>query len=62
MNKDKIFLNNYKNHQEVTGLVVNKVINVRRDYIKNLRSSLYNARKKLENQEYVDQKTINIIR
>lgn len=60
--EEKIFLNNYKNHQEVTGLVVNKIINVRRSYIKNLRSSLYNARKEIENHKQIDQKTINTLR
>ena len=45
INEDKIFLNLYIVRQEVTGVIVNKKLNVRREYIKNLRAILNNCEK-----------------
>lgn len=43
VNTDKIHLNNNYTRQEVTGLVVNRFVNIRREYIKNLRAILNNC-------------------
>lgn len=45
VNPNKIFINNNEVRQEVTGLVVNRFPNVKREYIKNLRSILYRSSK-----------------
>lgn len=44
VNDKKIFLNN-NSRQEVTGLIVNKFPNIKREYIKNIRAILYNMGK-----------------
>nr|WP_243240438.1 reverse transcriptase domain-containing protein [Clostridium cibarium] len=46
VNSDKVFLNNNVTRQEVTGLIVNRFPNVKREYIKNLRAILHNCCKK----------------
>ena len=43
VNDDKIFLNTRNTRQEVTGLVVNKFPNLKREYLKNLRAILHNC-------------------
>ena len=43
VNPKKIFLNNNKVRQEVTGLVVNKFPNIKREYIKSIRAILHNC-------------------
>ena len=45
VNEQKIFLNSYKERQEVTGVVVNKKLNVKREYIKNIRAILNKCEK-----------------
>lgn len=45
VNDKKIFLNNNKTRQEVTGLVVNRFPNVKREYIKKVRAILHNVNK-----------------
>lgn len=45
VNDKKIFLNNNNYRQEVTGLIVNKFPNIKREYIKNVRAILYNVNK-----------------
>jgi len=45
INTDKIFLNPTSTRQEVTGLVVNEFVNLKRDYLKNIRSLLYQCNK-----------------
>lgn len=46
VNPQKIFLNTSKVRQEVTGLVVNKFPNIKREYIRNLRAILNNCYEK----------------
>lgn len=46
VNDNKVFLNSIKTRQEVTGIIVNKFPNVKREYIKNLRAIMHNCRKK----------------
>lgn len=41
-NNEKIHLRNKNERQEVTGLIVNKIVNVRREYIKEVRAILHN--------------------
>lgn len=43
VNEDKIYLNHKTTHQEVTGLTVNRRLNVRRSYLKNTRAILHNC-------------------
>ena len=43
VNPKNIFLNNNKVRQEVTGLVVNKFPNIKREYIKSIRAILHNC-------------------
>lgn len=43
VNMNKVFLNNNFTRQEVTGLIVNKFPNVKREYVKRLRAILYNC-------------------
>lgn len=43
INYEKVKLELMSNRQEVTGLIVNEKINVRREYIKNLRAILHNT-------------------
>ncbi len=45
INNNKIFLNNRDTRQEVTGLVVNKFPNIKREKLKNLRAILFNCKK-----------------
>ena len=45
INQNKTRLYDYKKRQEVTGLVVNKFVNIRRSYIKEIRAILYHCRK-----------------
>ena len=45
VNDKKIFLNSREKRQEVTGLIVNKFPNIKREYIKNLRAILFNIEK-----------------
>ncbi len=45
VNPDKVHLNNNYTRQEVTGLVVNKFPNIKREYIKTLRAILNNCTK-----------------
>ncbi|MBU3101702.1 MULTISPECIES: reverse transcriptase domain-containing protein [Clostridium] len=45
VNEDKIFLNTKNTRQEVTGLVVNKFTNIKREYLKNIRAILHNCEK-----------------
>ena len=45
VNPEKIFLNNCTVRQEVTGLVVNKFPNIKREYIKELRAIIHNCSK-----------------
>ncbi len=42
VNMNKVFLNDNFTRQEVTGLIVNKFPNVKREYVKSLRAILYN--------------------
>lgn len=44
-NKEKIHLRTQNERQEVTGLIVNKVVNVRREYIREIRAILHNYEK-----------------
>lgn len=46
VNEKKIFLNSSDTRQEVTGLVVNKFPNIKRNYTKNLRAILHNCKSK----------------
>lgn len=46
INEKKIFLNAYISRQEVTGLVVNKKLNLKREFIKNIRAILNNCQEK----------------
>ncbi|EGT3612298.1 serine protease [Clostridium perfringens] len=43
VNMNKVFLNDNFTRQEVTGLIVNKFPNVKREYVKSLRAILYNC-------------------
>ena len=43
VNEEKVFLNSRSTRQEVTGLVVNKFPNIKREYIKKLRAILHNC-------------------
>lgn len=61
VNYDKLYLNNNKNHQEVTGLVINETINVRRNYIKNLRAALFKCKKDIKSGKKIDSQTKNSI-
>lgn len=45
VNASKTRISDYRKHQEVTGLVVNQFVNIRRGYIKKIRAVLYNCRK-----------------
>ncbi len=45
VNDDKTFFNSYITRQEVTGVIVNKKINVKREYIKNIRAILNKCEK-----------------
>lgn len=45
VNSDKIYLNTKFKRQEVTGLVVNKFPNLKREYIKEIRAILHNCEK-----------------
>lgn len=45
INEAKVSLRNSSRHQEVTGIVVNEKANVRKQYVSQLRSILYNCRK-----------------
>lgn len=45
VNEDKVFLNSKFERQEVTGLVVNKFPNLKREYIKEIRAILHNCEK-----------------
>ncbi len=45
INEEKLALRNRFQHQEVTGLTVNKKVNINRKYIKNLRAILHNMSK-----------------
>lgn len=42
-NQDKTRIFDYRKRQEVTGLVVNRIVNIRRNYIKKLRAILFNC-------------------
>ena len=56
-NEEKISLRTKNGRQEVTGLIVNKFPNVKREYIKNIRALLYNCSKNGIYQEalkYID--------
>lgn len=46
VNLDKVFLNNNFTRQEVTGLIVNRFPNVKKEYIKSLRAILHKCCKK----------------
>ena len=46
INDNKIFLNHRTSRQEVTGLVVNKFPNIKREYIKSIRAILNNCKKR----------------
>lgn len=43
VNPDKVFLNNNKARQEVTGLIVNRFPNIKREYLKSIRAILHNC-------------------
>lgn len=43
INENKIFVNDYYHRQEVTGVVVNKFPNLRKNYIRELRTILYDC-------------------
>ncbi len=43
VNTNKVFLNNNKVRQEVTGLIVNRFPNIKREYLKSIRAILYNC-------------------
>lgn len=45
INSNKVFLNYKNSRQEVTGLIVNKFPNLKREYIRNLRAILHNCSK-----------------
>ena len=45
INSDKVKLKKYDTHQEVTGLIVNKKVNVRRRYVKQIRAMLHSWEK-----------------
>lgn len=45
VNDKKIFLNYFNSRQEVTGVIVNEFANVKRRYLKNIRSILYKCKK-----------------
>lgn len=67
-NEEKITLRTKNGRQEVTGLIVNKFPNVKREYIKNIQAILYNCSKNGTYQEalkYIDKglcKNKNIIK
>lgn len=44
VNQNKVFLNSNRNRQEVTGLIVNKFLNVKRQYVKEIRAILHHCR------------------
>lgn len=46
INVQKVYLNNSSTRQEVTGLIVNKFPNVKREYTKNIRAILHSCTKK----------------
>lgn len=50
VNPEKLFIRTRKNRQEVTGLVINEKLNVRKDYVKNLRAALHNASKDIKKE------------
>jgi len=57
VNENKIFLNGQRNRQEVTGLVVNQFVNVKREYIKNIRAILHHCKTKspyMAAKEYIE--------
>lgn len=44
-NQDKTRIFDYRKRQEVTGLVVNRIVNIRRNYIKKIRAILFHCEK-----------------
>lgn len=62
INYEKLNLSSRANRQEVTGLIVNKKVNVKKVYLKNLRALLHNTLKYglyLEGCKYLKNKNIN---
>lgn len=46
INYDKVFLNHFSTRQEVTGLVVNKFPNIKREYLNNTRAMIHECKTK----------------
>lgn len=46
INYNKVRISDYRQRQIVTGLVVNQFVNLRRDYIKEIRALLYSCKVK----------------
>lgn len=46
INEDKVFLNSENHRQEVTGLIINEFVNVKREYIREIRTLLHSCRTK----------------
>lgn len=69
INEQKVFLNDKYARQEVTGLVVNKFPNLKREYIKSVRAQLHNcskygvysqAKKFIKNSSYINRNIIEL--
>lgn len=58
LNEDKTRISFKENQQEVTGLIVNKKVNVNRKFIRNLRAMLHNWNKKGLNNAEKDFRTV----
>lgn len=58
VNTNKVFLNYKDRRQEVTGLIVNRFPNLRREYLKEIRAILYNCRRYdiyLQAKKYIEE-------
>jgi S1-C subfamily serine protease len=51
VNKDKVHFASKKSRQSITGIVVNEKMNVRRTYVRNLRSAIYKMEKDIDAAE-----------
>ncbi len=54
INENKIYYSTKKKRQEVTGLVINQKLNVKREYLRNLRVLMHKTKKKKENNESIE--------
>lgn len=56
INNDKVRFQRYTEHQEVTGITVNKKLNVRRTYIRRIRAMLHSLEQNIDNLDIPIQK------